>query len=465
MIDPITTARQKYAQYSQEELAKLPLCKPKKGGDNLRKIASDIGVSKVIQDGVEVSSNTARKEFVLDGINSALQAYRIAQEVKVVEEFPSEIVEESPYQAYEEELDSIAKRYYEGQFSDAENEWQLVGLKEYHKRSLINQMESLPLLLSLASQFRPELEQRIIERTGETEVKPTTLHNWRAQILKRIERLSDSDKAQFPEIGKTFKLFYDCVQATFKAVRRARVEKSNEQLNIRQNNAIDIKVSRLINWAVDRLVNLPEKPSEWREVAVALMVVTGRRQSEIMSSAKFSLTDSDCHLEFSGQLKKHKADVGGAYEIPVLGCCADAVINAITWLEGHGKRALPVDDSYESQQKAAKKAHDLYSRYLSQTAKDVCSRFIDTEADWNLADDKGKTVDRRKCHLFRQIYGQSIIPVFYPHESGMGRKAKQILTEVMGHSDTASSRKHAAESYDSDVFVTDIEAVKLACRR
>lgn len=361
-----------------------------------------------------------------------------------------------PITLLEEELDNIAQKYYKGAFDNRTSQLTLIGLKEYHRRSLINQMESLSLLLSLASQFRPELEQRIIERTGETEVKPTTLHNWRAQILKRIERLCNNDKAQFPEIGKTFKLFYDCIQVTFKAVRSAQIKESNKQLSTRQNNAIDIKVSRLIDWAVDRLVNLPENSSEWREVAIALMVVTGRRQSEIMSSAKFAPVGDDCHLEFSGQLKKHKAEIGEAYVIPILGCCANAVMNAVKWMENHGKRAFPTDESYEAQQKAAKKAHDLYSRYLSQTAKNMCSKFIDTEADWILQTEKS-SIDRRKCILFRQIYAQSVIPVFYPHIMGVGRKASQIIAEVLGHDTTNSARKHAADSYDTDVFVVDAE--------
>jgi hypothetical protein len=62
--------------------------------------------------------------------------------------------------------------------------------------------------------------------------------------------------------------------------------------------------------------------------------------------------------------------------------------------------------------------------------------------------------------LFRQIYGQCIFPVFF---EGSGRKLNQVLTEVMGHSSSMSSRKHAAENYDSDCFVKDIDAIKSIC--
>jgi hypothetical protein len=39
----------------------------------------------------------------------------------------------------------------------------------------------------------------------------------------------------------------------------------------------------------------------------------------------------------------------------------------------------------------------------------------------------------------------------------MGRKTKSILGEIMGHADTASSLSHAADAYDADVFVIDID--------
>jgi hypothetical protein len=119
----------------------------------------------------------------------------------------------------------------------------------------------------------------------------------------------------------------------------------------------------------------------------------------------------------------------------------------VEWLEAHGKRA-----------DTPKAAHDRFSRYLSEAAKRVCGYITSPAQDWSeYTDAKGKVRDRRKCHLFRQIYGQVVIPVFYPRVEGRGKKAKRILTEVMGHADRASSRNHAAEAYDADVFVMDTD--------
>ncbi|MBW4430942.1 MAG: telomere resolvase [Pelatocladus maniniholoensis HA4357-MV3] len=178
--------------------------------------------------------------------------------------------------------------------------------------------------------------------------------NWRSQILKRIEKMVDRDNDSYPDnlLSQTFKLFYDSVQASFADVQRQKAESSNKSLNQRQNNAIDIKVVNLIQWAKGRLVTLPEVPSLWHQVAVALMILTGRRQSEIMSSAKFSPVGSDSYVEFSGQLKRHDGETVGAYEIPALANSAEAVIAGLQWLEDNNKRVAPVDQSYQSQQAA-----------------------------------------------------------------------------------------------------------------
>ena len=374
-------------------------------------------------------------------------------------------VEPELYFGYYQELENIANKYYEGNFNATKNDWDFVGLREYCTRLVMQNVPFLPEFFVIVSSLRPELEMLAKNRTGNSEPNANTLSNYRSQILKLIETRVNNESINYPDnkLKITFKQFYDSVQASFNDVRKTKTETSNINLNNRSNHAIDIKAASLIIWAKGRLENLPNLSSQWQEVGIALMVLTGRRQSEIMSSAKFEAIEGKTDaVMFSGQLKRHKAESVEAYEIPILGNAACEVINGIKWLEDNKKRVICLDDSYEAQQTAAKKSHDRFSRYLSEVAKKVISDYVvvGTPDDWELADSNGKKKDRRKCHLFRQIYGQCIFPVFF---EGSGRKLNQILTEVMGHSSSASSRKHAAENYDSDCFVKDIEEIKLLC--
>lgn len=461
--DKITEARSTYSDFSLENL----MSKDFKVVD-LRKIAPEIGISHITREGKDIPVNNARKDELAQAIYAACEVYRVAkmQKAQEVEEIKS-----SEYPDFEQELQDVAHKYYEGVFDSTakahQNPWKFVGLKECVTRALAKKEAFVPEFFTLVSSLKPELESRIQARTGNKDVNPRTLHNWKSQVLKKIEQQVERDASQFPnnELQKAYGRFYEAVQATFQAVRRERIETSAINLSKRQDSALDVRVSQLIQWAKDTVTNLPESPAKWREVAIAIMILTGRRQSEVMSSAKFEPTDSDDRLSFSGQLKRHSDESVAPLDIPVLGSKANAVLTAVEWLESHGKREIPTSTSFDDQQKAAKKAHDRFSRYLSETAKEVCE-FIgkDPDASWYVEREGSKPKDRRNCHLFRQIYGQVVIPVFFPHSDGRGRKPKQILTEVMGHSNRASSQKHAAEAYDSDVFVVDIDEVITVAR-
>lgn len=453
--DKITEARKEFSAFSKDQLGSKDFKLVE-----LRRIAPKVGISRVNRDGDSVSVNMARKEELATAISEACQAY---QDVKSEEK--REI--EADYGNLEEEQNRVAHKYYEGVYDANKKEWKLKGLRECAKEMVESQSMFPPSeLMVLPISLKNELEARILHRVNEkadkkvTEANPRTLSNWRSAVLKKIERLVDADNSQFPDdiLAKLFSSFDKAVRETMREATVTKYQQTNINLNTRQDNVLDIKVAPMILWAKDTLTNLPDAGSAYKDVAVAIIVLTGRRQSEVMSSGSFELTGDDDRLMFSGQLKRHVDESVEAFEIPVLANAAQAVVDGIQWLESHGKRETPEDNSPESQKKAAKKAHDRFSRYLSAKAKEICDKYIVIEAggNWENEDGKGKMKDRRTCHLFRQIYGQIAIPVFFPQ----GRKPKQILTEIMGHSNYASSRKHAAEAYDADVEVKDIEAIK-----
>lgn len=402
----------------------------------LKKLARDNGIQRFDRDGESFNLSYARRKELLGVLEKHLLDARKS---------PFRL---DDYQDVETEQESIAKKFFDGVLN--KERWELMGLKEILIRNAMSgdPFSTVEDFFKLVSQFRPTIERALRERTDE--INPHTLLNWRSSILQKIEamvkNLPASDGQKEEEFQETYARFYHAVMSGFADVGKMKREKGNVELKHREDNAVEVNVCQLVEWAADRVTNLPEKKSAWAQVAVAVMVLTGRRQSEVMATGGFEATDSDSHLVFSGQLKRHEETEVPPFEIPVLGQAAQGVIDAVEWLEARGKR-----------EETAKAAHNRFSRYLSAAAKQVCGYITSPAQDWYWsADSKGNQRDRRKCHLFRQIYGQVVIPVFFPRIDGRGKKAKRILTEVMGHADTASSRSHAAEAYDADVFVLDV---------
>lgn len=453
--DPITNNRRNYAKYSESELNSK-----KFKTSELRNIASSVGIRCLQRGEIKIYRNLARKAELAKAIAEACEAYK--PKVSVDSEEKQE-AKASTFHNQENERRVLANKYYSGKFNAKTNKWEFIGFKECVTRAVTTNKVVVDEFFILVASLKSELEAIVKSRSPNKELIASTLSSWKSDILKRIEKRVNEDASQFPDnlLKEHYSRFYDAVQAIFQEFRREKVQKTTHNLNLRENQAIDIKVSSLVLWAIDQVTNLPESSAKWKEVAIAIMILTGRRQSEVMSSGKFYLTDSEHHLIFTGQLKRHDDVAVDGYEIPILGGCATGIINAINWLEMHGKREKPDDESLEAQQKAAKKAHNRFSRYLSEAAKKV-SELIEVvhKESWVFTQENGKIKDRRNCHMFRQIYGQCVIPVFFPSENGTGRKANQILTDVMGHSSSASSRKHAAESYDADVKIEDVERVK-----
>ena len=150
---------------------------------------------------------------------------------------------------------------------------------------------------------------------------------------------------------------------------------------------------------------LPTKAQDWREVALAIMIATGRRPAEVMCTGVFKALDST-NLEFYGQLKKKGENDETIYKIPAIGDTAKEVEIAIQWLETFNKRTVPVSRSLEDKQDAAKKCHDRFSRYLSEIASQIMPKYLTLAdgANWALNENRS----RIKPYLSRQIYLQTI---------------------------------------------------------
>jgi hypothetical protein len=343
----------------------------------------------------------------------------------------AEVVEiDDKYQGYQKRIDTIANTYY-GK------------LKAYTLELCEQKCLFLPSFFEVVTPFKNEIE-------CEFGTNPHSVSNAVSSVLKGIGGCVNAEANQFPDgvLIQQYQVFYKSIKSLMSEYSKSKRVEGQKRLNSRQKNTIDIEVSSLLLWSKTRLQNLPRLGKDWTEVAIALMCLTGRRQSEIMCSGSFEYLDNNWVM-FSGQLKRHSLESVESYRIPVLMGAAREVVEGIKWLSDSRKR-VQVIDGYVSA--SARKAHDMYSRYLSTSVKDVLGAYVKTSDSWL---HEGK--DRKKCLLLRQIYGQVVYPLFF---EGSKQKMNQILNQIMGHNNSLEASRSSATCYDADVVVIDIDKCK-----
>lgn len=154
-------------------------------------------------------------------------------------------------------------------------------------------------------------------------------------------------------------------------------------------------------------------PKEWPEVSCAIALATGRRMSEIHSSAVFGLID-EYTLSFRGYLKgkTRMVDEVSIFEhefiIPTL-LPAQLILNGMEWLEMNGKREICNDDSYRA-------VNSRFGTPLNNHVKGC---------DWNFM--AGQTGARMTYHKFRSFYFRCALKVSNPDHFDVEKLSSQIL--------------------------------------
>jgi hypothetical protein len=316
-------------------------------------------------------------------------------------------------------------------------------LKNYTLELQVQKVLFLPSWFEIVTPFKAEIE-------NEFGTNANSVCSAVSSVLKSIGKSASAEAGQFPDgmLIQQYQLFCKSVKSLMSEYSKSKRVEGQKKLNLRQQNTIDVEVASLLLWSKAKLQNLPRLGKDWTEVAIALMTLTGRRQSEIMCSGHFEYLD-DNWVVFSGQLKKHSLESAESYKIPILMGTAREVVEGLRWLSDSRKRVQIIDGDVSA---AAKKAHDMYSSYLSASVKDVLGAYVKTDDNWV---HKGK--DRKKCLLLRQIYGQVVYPLFFRDSR---QKINQALNQIMGHNNSLEAGRSSATCYDADVVVIDIDKCK-----
>lgn len=363
-------------------------------------------------------------------------------------------VTDTPYQDSEAEKFVIAKRLY---YSTEKND-ELTGLREYQLNLCRTGKYFLPEFGILVARARVIIESYADANSLESKAHPGTIQKIRVDVMKYLKQLVVPEVGKFPVVNDrtledTYIDFENAVRGAFKDIGAIKYKMNQERSHKAEEDVRAIRVMPYLEWAIEQVSNLPANSARWKEVAIAIMLLTGRRQSEILATGVFEYVDESTVI-FSGQLKRHIAELVAPEKIPVLGKAARQVCEAIAWLEEHGKRTLPTERSVEALQLAAKLSHNRCSRYIAEAMDKLADKCeITNGKDWEVKEGN-KIVNKFKGHLNRQIYAQICSALF---NDSNDRKKRAYISRIL------LENRDAALSYDRDVEVVDIAEIKDIC--
>jgi len=210
------------------------------------------------------------------------------------------INQESEYTQSESEKLAIAKKIYHSK-AQADD---LTGLQEYHLKLCQQNKYFLPEFAILVARSRVIIENYADSVSPNGKAHPGSTIALKVAIVKYIKEFVEIDNDRFPptndrQLCDTFKDFDDALRGAFRDISSLKTKmyaKGNEEAEI---DVRAINVAPFIDWAVGTVSNLADNSAKWREVAVAVMLLTGRRQSEVMSSGIFKYVDAS-HVIFEG---------------------------------------------------------------------------------------------------------------------------------------------------------------------
>jgi len=468
------------------------ILKDAKSVPGLRAECSRLGIKRVLRNGFEIATSNGRKDELVAAISryeseaeamveAEVEVTPVATTIKVdpVIEEPSEVAPtQQPkggieYTNNEILLKRLTTKYYQGFKSGGEA---VIGVREFAQSQLqlaqTNQSLMDVRLFATVAHFKEEILSVARDGAEDGKPNPSTVINLRVELLNRIKKAVNSERQQFTVtkelegmepivtdyLTQSFEAFRSGVIASFSTIAREKRESQGTNFLARRTSTPHASVSNLIEWAIGRLKSLPTKSYEWREVALAIMIVTGRRPAEVMGVGVFKAIDHT-NLKFYGQLKKKGESDETVYKIPVIGDTAKEVEIAIQWLQMMNKRTVPASRSLEDKQEAAKQCHDRFSRYLSEVASQVMPKHLvlSDGASWELAENRS----RIKPYLSRQIYLQIISKLVQASvNNGVSIDPDLAVTYYSGHYLSVDGKDANAENYLADIVISDMDEIQ-----
>ena len=447
------------SKFSQSDLEDMTV----KG---LRKKLSECGITGVEREGTLIQVASCKKAELIDAIRKATFKEKVVTQMvpdltvtdlERLETLGRELDDEqnTDYSAiaqyfYEEIRKYVVKRW------DVDNQqWKA---QDGTLGVLANQ-----LVEKLRGLYRDKIK---VDKEG-VETRETHHHirlNARTEILKRIDKYintTDANQYYFDEFLRTFgqrtddKTLVTFRRLCFMAMQDDSIAKVTEERkndDIRVTNRSVLNLTPILQKAYQVLTDLTEisPKTQWLDVALALVLVTGRRPySEVLCGGEFELV-GEYEVKFTGQAKtKGRSEeyytANPHYNIPTL-VPAELAVKGLQWLESKGKR-IKLSDYPDDVQRAREVSEKRYSKDLGAHMKKWEAEYI------KLTDttDKPKKVTP---HTLRELYALAACREY----AGVNNYEVNFAARILGHDKNDSL---TAQKYQKDFLLSADSICKL----
>lgn len=350
----------------------------------LREIAATIDLGAVNRNGRNVSYYKARKGELIDAIREVC-SLTLSRSSPIVVERQGKWFE-------------IATKYWKNLQVICEQNNPNPNLKTLDGRTKIDEPPGKSVEL-LAEQLLEEVTN--MKHKGEP-LKPNSvlqnsrevcriIHDYLVDGYRTTSPWFDHYQSYSKYFGDHVKKITDSLQLLKLDAEKNRRENFLGEIDEKKGNKTVIKYARAVLWAEGVIHSMPSLVArDWKKVVVALLILTGRRQAEIMCTANFEYVD-DSTLWFTGQMKE-RDEKAGRFKIPLLRPLASEIVDA--------HRVLTFD--WGKHEDDPKRAHNNYSRYINETSAEIFGRYVDVL-------EAGYESDKSNAHKFRAFYAVSCV--------------------------------------------------------
>ena len=439
-----------YKEFTLETLLQLK-------SQELRRVCIDAKL-ECYRDGALISRSSARKAELAQAIFTNAQVVANAQ----VDVEPAHFVN------LQDEFRVTFESKYLTRFKDI--------LIKYKTAEKLNDIDGCINTLASAQIAGTECVNHLYD---EDKIGDTSVQVYKSALLSRIRRVYPNISLKDLDSNVEGKLFSYFRRGTNNQIKQLGIKKkvdnqAQENQNKRQELGIQrkVEIAPFLVWAKARLEKLPLLPlknrdTSWREIALAVQLLTGRRVNEVMCTGKFEYVDDET-VKFSGQLKKREVD-NYQFEIKVLMKAGALIIPALEWLEKAEKRITPeifntsyLYENFRSAEKGYQPHRYVNARFSKDLGKEmkhlVNSHVILHSGDWVTPGVQGKGADVRVTHLLRQMYAKAYVLVYCGEFSSSSLDVvSSMLGKVLGHEANTTS----VRNYTKDIYLTNEDEVAI----